>query len=129
MRPAGGNRGRGKSKFILSHTAPDRSEYERLSKAGPIIYDARLIIRTITQYHASDEAWQLWFAAQGTTTVHLSCERLAAAPIDTLKEISYQLGLNPMAANGIAPGVARMTDVLAGTGLRDIEMNFRQLSR
>lgn len=94
----------------LWHMAPDGSEYERLSPAKPLAYDAKRIARTIAQYRASDAAWQAWFAAQGITPMRLTYEGLAAAPFETLKDILRQLGQSPGAADGIVPGVARMTD-------------------
>ena len=94
----------------LWHMAPDGSEYERLSPAKPLAYDAKRITRTIAQYRASDAAWQAWFTAQSITPMRLTYEALAAAPLETLRDILHQLGQNPSAADGIVPGVARMTD-------------------
>lgn len=94
----------------LWHVAPDGSEIERLSAPREPVYDAGAIRACVESMEAADRDWKAWFAREGIAPLRVAYEAFSAAPVDTLRDVLVHLGLDPDAANGIEPGVAKLAD-------------------
>lgn len=106
----------------LWHRAPDGTEIERLSAPQELRYhgaDLRTCYERFTLY---DRDWQTWFDQEGIRPLRISYEDLSAAPRDTLRLVLEKLGLDPAAADGVTPGVARLADAVSA----DWAARFRQ---
>lgn len=94
----------------LWHRAPDGTELERLSPPKALVYDAAAIRAHVAEVTAYDGNWRQWFAASGVDPLRLTYEELAADPVETLRVVLDRLGLGRAAADGVAPGVAKLAD-------------------
>jgi LPS sulfotransferase NodH len=94
----------------LWHVAPDGSELERLAPHREPCYDREEIrarVETMTGY---DESWNRWFAREGIEPVCISYDDLSADPRKTLRNLLDSLGLDGGIADGIEPGVKKLSD-------------------
>ncbi|MEZ5715175.1 MAG: Stf0 family sulfotransferase [Paracoccaceae bacterium] len=105
----------------LWHAAPDGSELERLSPPAEPRYDARAIAVEVEALTAQDRAWQDWFAREAIAPMRLGYDALAADPGAALRRVLGFLGRDPAAAEGVVPGVAKLSDALS----RDWVARFR----
>ena len=108
----------------LWHRAPDGSELERQGAGASPAYDPTAIEaqwRTLVQ---QDQAWAAWFAAEGISPLTIEYSELAANPVAPLQAVLARLGLDPAAADGIAPHVDRLADDLSSQWIA----RFRQES-
>lgn len=94
----------------LWHIAPDGTEIDRVAPPQEPQYDFERIKEEVAELEAYDAAWNIWFAAQGTTPLRIGYERLAADPAAALQAICEALGVQPPNADGIRPGVAKLAD-------------------
>lgn len=94
----------------LWHRAPDGSEIERLSPPRPLRYDRKRIAAQRDALAAMDRAWTDWFASAGIEPLRVTYGALAADPLGTLRVLLSRLGLDPAAARGVKPGVAKLSD-------------------
>ncbi len=94
----------------LWHRHADGREMERSAPAKPLIYDAAEIARELAELSHQDQTWVDWFAAQNIAPLRLGYDRLAADPQGVLAGVLDRLGLNPAAADGITPPVAKLAD-------------------
>lgn len=105
----------------LWHAAPDGTELERLSAPRDPVYDAAEIgtwHRRMTEY---DRDWDAWFRREGVAPLRLTYEALAEDPQGILRTVLSGLGLDPDRANGVVPGVKRLSDAVS----RDWAARFR----
>ena len=105
----------------LWHVAPDGTELERLSPPRMPVYDAGEIGRWVEVMTAYDRDWEGWFQRQGIDPLRISYDALAAEPIELLRHLLDQLGLDRDAAHGITPGVRKLADDIS----RDWGARFR----
>ncbi|MEQ8603878.1 MAG: Stf0 family sulfotransferase [Marivibrio sp.] len=94
----------------LWHRAADGSELERLAPPQAPAYDAERLSAEVARLAAYDAAWETWFARAGIAPLRLTYEALAANPRETLRAALEHLGLDPAAAEGATPDVARLAD-------------------
>lgn len=94
----------------LWHRASDGSELERLAPHQDPRYDHDTIRAERDAMLAMDAAWEDWFAAQDITPLRLTYDALSADPEGTLRLVLDRLGLDPRAADGAAPGTAKLAD-------------------
>ncbi len=102
----------------LWHRAADGRELERTAPAAEPVYDADLIASHVAALSDLDEAWARWFHAEGIDPLRLSYEELAAAPGAQLRRILMRLGLDPAAADGVVPSVAKLADEVSAAWVR-----------
>ena len=108
----------------LWHIAPDGTEVERLSPPAEPRYDASAITEALKVFQAEENGWTRWFAAQGITPARLSYQSLSDEPAATLARVLGALGLDPAAANGVQPDVARLSDGLNRNWIRRYRADF-----
>jgi len=96
----------------LWHKAPDGTELERLSEPVEPVYDAAKIGRHVETMTAHDRDWEAWFGSQGLEPLRITYDSLSADPEKQLSRIFTCLRLDPDAAKGIAPPVARLSDAV-----------------
>jgi len=94
----------------LWHMAPDGTELERLSPHREPTYDGAGLRACVETMTAHDRDWERWFETEAIEPLRLSYEALAAEPSGTLRRVLDRLGVDPEAANGIAPGVRKLAD-------------------
>lgn len=94
----------------LWHRAPDGTELERLAAPAEPRYDSAAIQSRIDEFTAFDRAWRSWFASENIEPFRIDYDELAAAPRATLTRTLAFLGLDPAAASGVDPGVAKLAD-------------------
>lgn len=94
----------------LWHVAPDGTEIERVGPPGEPLYDFQRIKDEVSEFEAYDTAWNVWFARQDIAPLRIGYERLAGNPASTLISICEALGVQPPSADGIRPGVAKLSD-------------------
>lgn len=94
----------------LWHRAPDGTELERLSPPQAPAYDAERIRAGAEEMAAYDRAWDAWFAVEGAAPLRLTYDQLSASPVLTLRRVLEYLGLDPAAARGVRPAVAKLAD-------------------
>lgn len=94
----------------LWHVAPDGSEIERTAPPKVPSYDGAALRSLYEEFTGFDEAWPLWFASQGIEPLRITYDELSADPQATLRQVLGALGLEPRAADGVAPGVAKLAD-------------------
>lgn len=97
----------------LWHAAPDGSELERLSPPQAPAYAPDKIAAQVEEMTAFDRQWESWFEAERLAPLVLTYEALSADPVGTLKRVLEHLGLNPEAAAGVEPGVAKLADEIS----------------
>ncbi len=102
----------------LWHAAPDGTELERLSEPQPLIYDAANIGACVAEFTAYDRQWEDWFQAEGIVPLRLTYDSLAQDPEGVLGSVLDHLGLDPGAASGVRPGVARLADEISAEWVR-----------
>lgn len=102
----------------LWHVGADGSEVERTASAQPPRYDGTAIRQWSETLAGYDTAWTGWFGAEGITPIRLTYEDLSAAPVATLRGLLDDLGLDPAAADGVTPGLRRMSDDLSQKWIR-----------
>lgn len=96
----------------LWHKAPDGRELERLSEHREPVYDAALIGRQMNEMTAYDRDWEAWFRSQGLEPLRITYDALSRDPEAQLLRLFKRLKLDPDAAKGIAPPVARLSDAV-----------------
>jgi LPS sulfotransferase NodH len=94
----------------LWHIAPDGTEIERISAPKEPVYDASEIAHHLAALTALDSDWEDWFARENIRPLRITYDALAADPAAILAQILDQLGLDPAAAMGATPAVARLAD-------------------
>lgn len=94
----------------LWHRAADGSELERLAPPQVSHYDAAFLSEWVETFTRYDAEWRGWFAQEGIEPLELSYDRLARAPVETLRQVLDALSLDPRLADGVAPGVQRLAD-------------------
>ncbi len=94
----------------LWHVAPDGSELERIAPHREPSYDGKMLQGCVDTLTAYECRWSEWFLREGIEPVRVSYDDLAADPSRILRDILDCLGLDPAAANGIAPGVKKLAD-------------------
>jgi len=94
----------------LWHVAPDGSELERLAPHREPAYDREKIAGTVATMEGYDRAWEDWFANEGIAPLRIAYDELSADPSDVLRRVLADLGLDPAAAEGVSPGVRKLSD-------------------
>jgi trehalose 2-sulfotransferase len=94
----------------LWHVAPDGTEVERLSPPMTPIYDRAALQAQIARFEQTEAAQDQWFAAQAVQPLRLTYEALAQDPLAVLRRVLEHIGLEPSAAEGCTPGVAKLAD-------------------
>ncbi|WP_269584667.1 Stf0 family sulfotransferase [Roseibium sp. Sym1] len=94
----------------LWHRAPDGTELERLSEPREPHYDGAEIRTCYERFTGFDRDWLAWFGLEGIRPLRITYEDLSAAPRDTLRLVLEKLGLDPVAADGVTPAVAKLAD-------------------
>ncbi len=94
----------------LWHRAPDGSELERLSPPQEPHYDADAITHHLAELTALDKAWQDWFAGEAIAPLRVNYDALSRDPEKTAARVLERLGLDPTAAQGLTPAVAKLAD-------------------
>lgn len=59
---------------------------------------------------AYDRAWETWFEREAIAPLRLSYDDLSDDPRATLRTVLLHLGLDPAAADRVAPGVRKLAD-------------------
>jgi LPS sulfotransferase NodH len=96
----------------LWHAAPDGTELERLSPPREPAYDATGIRSRLEEVTAHDHGWEHWFAGLEIDPLRIAYEELSEGPVETLRVVLDQLGLEREAADGVEPGVAKLSDTI-----------------
>jgi len=94
----------------LWHRAPDGTELERLAPAREPDYNSQQILASYKTFKAYDLDWRTWFESQGIEPLCLTYDALSSDPLGTLRKCLHRLGVDPEAANGVTPGVAKLAD-------------------
>ena len=94
----------------LWHVAPDGHEIERLAPPREPVYDGPLLNKQVKEFEMADHEWQNWFAEQEITPLQLTYDELSIDPIAVLRRVLTLLRLDPMKAEGVEPGTARLAD-------------------
>ena len=94
----------------LWHIAPDGTEIERLAPPEEPQYDFSRINREVLELERYDAAWNSWFDAQGIEPLRIGYETLSANPAAALTGICEALGVQPLNARDVRPGVAKLAD-------------------
>ncbi|HVW56824.1 MAG TPA: Stf0 family sulfotransferase [Rhizobiaceae bacterium] len=94
----------------LWHVAPNGSELERLAPHREPRYDREAIRACVETMSAYDRDWNDWFAREGIEPLRISYDDLSADPIETLRHVLEQLGLDQAAVDGVTPGVRKLAD-------------------
>lgn len=97
----------------LWHRAPDGTELERLSEPRDLHYDAAELLACHERFTGFDRAWLSWFDREGIQPLRITYEALSADPLAALRQVLQHLGLDPAAATGVTPGVAKLADALS----------------
>ncbi|MEM8647519.1 MAG: Stf0 family sulfotransferase, partial [Pseudomonadota bacterium] len=102
----------------LWHAAPDGTELERLSEPQPLVYDPGSIGASVAEFTAYDQQWNEWFQAQSIIPLRLTYDKLAENPQRVLGSVLEYLGLDPRAASGVQPAVAKLADEVSAEWVR-----------
>lgn len=94
----------------LWHGAPDGTDLERNPPRAPPGYDAAAIRAAMADLTAQDRSWTDWFAREGITPLRLTYAEVSAHSRETVRRVLTALGLDPAAAEGIAPGTRKLAD-------------------
>ena len=94
----------------LWHRAADGTELERLSDPQDPVYDTDEIARHLAEMIAMEADWEDWFATEKIEPLRVIYEELSADPGAVLGKILDRLGLDPDAATGVHPAVAKLAD-------------------
>lgn len=94
----------------LWHVAPDGTEIERLAPHKAASYDADLLRQQIAEMEEHDQAWNQWFERHHIAPFRVTYEALSADPRATLAAILIRLGRDPVLADAVQPGVAKLAD-------------------
>lgn len=94
----------------LWHLAPDGTEIERSAPPAEPAYDGAGLRRLYDEFTGFDAAWPAWFAAEGISPLRITYDELSADPRTTLRRVLTALGLDPIAADPVVPGVAKLAD-------------------
>ena len=105
----------------LWHRAADGTELERLSPAQEAQYDPEAIAEHMAELMRLDRAWTDWFQSQNIDPLRISYDALSADPAGCLASLLGALGLDKSLAQGVVPGVARLSDRIN----REWEARFR----
>ena len=92
------------------HRAPDGSWIERAASTEALHYDGERIARQIADFERYERDWEDWFRAERITPLRLTYDALSTDPRGELRRVLADLGLDPDAAEGIQPGVAKLAD-------------------
>ena len=102
----------------LWHVAPDGTEIERVGSPQEAVYDFHRIKRELAELEAYEDAWNIWFAAQGITPLRIGYERLSSDPAATLVSICEALGVRAPNVEDVRPGVAKLADATSRDWMR-----------
>jgi trehalose 2-sulfotransferase len=94
----------------LWHRAADGTELERLAPPQEPAYDFVEIGKCVEEFISFDRQWESWFVSEGIEPVRITYDALSASPVETLRHILEELGVDGEAAKGVAPGTARLAD-------------------
>lgn len=94
----------------LWHLGADGSERERNAPEAAAGYDPALIRQFVDELEADERAWSDWFARHDIAPLELTYDALSADPVATLRQVLGHLGLDPSAADDVAPRTARLAD-------------------
>ena len=94
----------------LWHVAPDGTEVERTAPPAEPQYDGAGLRRLYDEFNGFDAQWPKWFAAEGIRPLRITYDELSADPLATLRRVLAELGLDPVAADPVVPGVAKLAD-------------------
>lgn len=94
----------------LWHVAADGSELERTGAAREPEYNALKIRECVEIMAACDQGWREWFDREGIDPISISYDELSREPVETVRMLLGELGLDRQAADGIEPGVRKMAD-------------------
>jgi LPS sulfotransferase NodH len=94
----------------LWHRAADGSERERNEPSQEPGYDHALIRRYVEELQSHDSSWLNWFDRHGLQPLHITYEGLSADPKQTLISVLDTIGVDPTAADNIAPRTAKLAD-------------------
>jgi len=94
----------------LWHRAPDGTELERLSPPQDPVYDRTALQETHDLFLKHDRDWLDWFRSEGISPYRISYDQLSEDPTGTLRGLLQALGKDPGAAQGVDPGIAKLSD-------------------
>ncbi|MEM6481643.1 MAG: Stf0 family sulfotransferase [Pseudomonadota bacterium] len=94
----------------LWHRAADGSELERLARHCEPTYDAAFISQWVEIFSRYDTEWQTWFDHEKIDAREVIYEDLASEPVRILRTVLAALSIDPQLADGIEPGVQRLSD-------------------
>jgi len=97
----------------LWHKAPDGSELERLSEPRKPRYDAAELRACHDRFRGFDRDWQTWFDREGINPHRITYEELSDDPQAALRMVLERLELDPSAAEGVEPAVAKLADAIS----------------
>lgn len=96
----------------LWHVAADGSELERVAPHRDPHYDAVAIEAQVKIFGDYDRLWSAWFTHERIEPLRVPYARLADDPVAVTRQLLAGLGLDPHAADHIAPGVRKMADAI-----------------
>ena len=94
----------------LWHVNADGTERERLKAGEAPVYSAQNLSRLVTELEEHDRCWTRWFHEQGIDPLRVTYERLSAAPQATLEAVLSAFGVDPVLAEAVEPGTAKLAD-------------------
>lgn len=94
----------------LWHLAADGSELERTAPHREPVYDGLKLQACLDSMAAYDRNWNDWFVSQGIEPIRLTYDDLSRDPLSILRQVLISLGLDPVAANNVRPGVRKLAD-------------------
>lgn len=94
----------------LWHRAPDGSEIERLKAHQDPVYDGAALRRCHDEMVEADRQWLAWFQREGIQPLSLTYDALSADPRAVLRHTLRALDLDESVAEGVAVGVAKLSD-------------------
>lgn len=105
----------------LWHKAPDGTEIERTAAPQEPAYDANAIARHVATFQGYDSAWRNWFATQNIKPHKVTYDDLCQDPQNTLAHGLKALGLDPVHAQNITPGTAKLADGTSAAWIRQFK--------
>ena len=94
----------------LWHRRADGTELERLSPPAAPSYDRAAIAKAMAEFEAAARAWEDWFARERIAPLRLTYDEVSGAPAGSLRRVLAHLGVDPHAADSVAPSVAKLAN-------------------
>lgn len=94
----------------LWHLSPDGTELERTAPHRPPVYDGDAIRACMETMTAYDRQWDAWFEREAIVPLRIFYDDLSDNPGAALRTVLECLGLDPAAADGVAPSVRKLAD-------------------